>query len=465
MRSGDHDNGGSVGWEWLVVIVGVAVGVRVLGVAALWDDALTGDSEFYSAQARLVAEGEGFVRPFPGSAGGEGGAQSADHPPLFTMYLAAWSLLGAETEAWHRLASSALGVLTVLLVVRVGVQLGGRRAGIVAGLFAAVWPNLWYWEIDVQAEAIAAPCVAAFSLVGLRFLDRPNRKALVSLGVTVGLAALARAELVLLAAAVPVLALALDGLSRLGKVQWIGVSLVATVVTIAPWSVYNLARFDRPVLLSNGLGLVLVSSNCDSTYYGENIGYWWFGCSKSGSLAAGLIPDLDDQSDEDVLKRGVALEYIADHVDRVPAVMTARALRYMGLWPPLAAADRAESSEALPRSVYYVAQGLWLGALGFGIVAIRTGRRAGRRLLPVLAPPVVGLTTAIFVYGILRFRAPTEPPLIALGAWGLVLTGNGAAGWVRSRRRASGLVTRTASQTGQSEQSMPDRLRRVQAGR
>ena len=40
-----------------------------------------------------------------------------------------------------------------------------------------------------------------------------------------------------------------------------------------PWVVYNLGRFEEPVVLSHGDGNVLSGSNCDATYHGTLLGF------------------------------------------------------------------------------------------------------------------------------------------------------------------------------------------------
>ena len=47
--------------------------------------------------------------------------------------------------------------------------------------------------------------------------------------------------------------------------------------TVAPWALYNLARFDRPVLLSTNDGTTLLGANCDTTYY-DDLGGWDIRC-------------------------------------------------------------------------------------------------------------------------------------------------------------------------------------------
>jgi len=400
----------------LGTVVGLALLVRLITLAAAWDDPVVGDALFYSEAGNLLAEGNGFVNPF---AGASGLVPSAAHPPLFTTYLSAWSFVGADTTNWHRIASILLGTATVGLVAASAAHVGGRRAALVAGGLAAAWPNLWYWEVGIQAEALASTFVAAFTLASLRFFASPSRGRLLIVAVTVALAALTRAELVLLAVALIPMVAVVAGISRAIKAGWLGAAALTIAVTIAPWAAYNSTRFDRPVPLSNGLGLVLIGSNCDAAYYGSNIGYWWYGCSSAGSASAGVLPT-DDPSEQDALKRRVAVAYALDHPTRLPAVAGARAARYFGLWSPWQAARLADTQEGMERDVNYAAQLAWLVGIGMAVVGGRKLHRDGTRLLPLLAAPTVGVVTAVLIYAVIRFRAPTEPPVIILAAVGVL---------------------------------------------
>ena len=91
---------------------------------------------------------------------------------------------------------------------------------------------------------------------------------------------------------------------------------------MAPWVIYNLARFDRPVVVTTGFGVTLNISNCDTTYYGPLTGYLSIECARRTALRAraqGL-----DQSEEAARHRKHALEYIGDHKSRLPVVVLAR---------------------------------------------------------------------------------------------------------------------------------------------
>src|SRR6202035_3739557 len=89
------------------------------------------------------------------------------------------------------------------------------------------------------------------------------------------------------------------------------VGTLAALVVIAPWVGYNMSRFERPTFISSGLGITLVSANCDVTLSGNFEGYW--------SLQCGLHAPIDNRADRSVQAaqaQTFALHYISEHKSR-----------------------------------------------------------------------------------------------------------------------------------------------------
>ena len=95
-----------------------------------WDNPIWGDALYYHYQANGLAHGQGFqiFLPFGTDRVAAAGA-SADHPPLFPVYLAVWSLLGASSWHWHMFANVLLGTATVFVCGLVGREIGGIGSG------------------------------------------------------------------------------------------------------------------------------------------------------------------------------------------------------------------------------------------------------------------------------------------------------------------------------------------------
>src|SRR5690606_5068753 len=151
-----------------------------------------------------------------------------------------------------------LGVAAVVLVGLAGRRVAGPRTGLLAAGLATIYPNVWSYDGTLLSETTAILMVAAFLLAVARYVDERSVRRAAVLGAVVGLAALARSELLLLSVfAVAPLALSPrtgDWGERLRQVSAAG---VACVVVLIPWVAHNMMRFEEPVLLSVGFEITL----------------------------------------------------------------------------------------------------------------------------------------------------------------------------------------------------------------
>ncbi len=113
VRAGSAATDGAAGpSKHFVVAVGVvAVVAAIVRLAYIWFDrrdvVFGGDAFYYHQGANLLADGEGFIHPFGWLDGRS--VESADHPPLYIVYLAGWSLMGVRTTTGHMVAERAVG--------------------------------------------------------------------------------------------------------------------------------------------------------------------------------------------------------------------------------------------------------------------------------------------------------------------------------------------------------------------
>ncbi len=90
--------------------VAAAVAVRVVQLAVKWNQPLLlNDSLWYSAQAAVIARGDGFADPFYGG-------PSAEHGPLTPLVLAAVSWVD-DPLPWQRTVMTIAGIATVVGIV------------------------------------------------------------------------------------------------------------------------------------------------------------------------------------------------------------------------------------------------------------------------------------------------------------------------------------------------------------
>ncbi len=388
----------------LLVVLGAAI--RIVHVLTKWNRPLgLNDSLYYSLQAYQLAHGSLFRELFVNQPG-------AEHGPLTSLLMAPVSF-GDDFARWQRLVTLACGIALVWLLARLGERLGGPKVAICAAGIAAVAPNLWMNDGLVMSESVSMLLVACVLWCGVSAVDVASRRSFVMLGLALGLAALARSELIVL---VPLVLVWLGLYRRRHDVAVLSAVLsVAAVVgaVLLPWVAFNLARFENPVLLTTNDGTTLLGANCDSTYNGASMGGWDLSC---------VLADPNYRMDEEpsvraARQRSAAFHYVRGHLGEVPGVVLARAGRTLDLYG-LNDLVHQDVGEERPEWA------AWAGVVSFWTMAFASVSGAwklGRRdrwllLLPCL---VVACTTVLF-YGGHRIRSSAEPSLVLFTALAVV---------------------------------------------
>lgn len=416
----------------LIAAAVLALAVRVAYILIVRHDVPPGgDSFFYHLGSRLLVEGHGFIEPTPFINGIV--EQSASHPPLYLFYLAIPSSVGLDGPVSHMLWSSLVGVGTVVVVGLTGREVAGPRAGLIAAGLAAVYPNLWVFDGFVLSETMAMFTAILSVFLAYRYLRTPTPWRAAALGLACGVAALARAELILL---LPLLVLPCILLTRTiefrKKVKWLVAAGLAALIPIGPWITFNMTRFDRPVFLSTGLEPTMLGANCDETYYGNLTGYFTPQCTES---VFGKTKKGDDQSVRNAVSAKVVREYIWDHKERAPVVVLVRWGRITGLYRP---AQQLQLDEDIEGRENWVALAALLSFYAAAALAVTGGvmlrlRRRRVKVFPLIVPPVIVLFAVALALGSDRYRASAEPALVVLAA---VAINAGLSALQRRRSRA-----------------------------
>lgn len=391
----------------LLALVGVvAFGGRVVYVLAVTDHQRRSlDEQYYSNVAVALAKGDGFRA----STAGGPVRDVAHHPPLTSAALAPAAWLSGDSTLAMRLDVALFGAGVVVLIGLIAREVASERTALLAAGIAAVYPNLWMNDGVLMSEAFAAFGTAVTVWACFRMLRAPTWGNAALAGAGCAFAMLSRAELVLLVPLVvlPTMVIA-RGPNARRKAVLGGVCVFVASVLVAPWIGYNLTRFDRPVLLSDGDGGVLLGANCADTYSGPRIGYWNGFCTVPAPGTADIAA-LNEK------KRERAFEYMGDHLDRLPLVMAVRVARTWSLYAPVAMAEwsvpekRPESASIAGFLTFWA-----LGALAVGGAVVLHRRRV--TVLPlVMLALLVTITSAAF-YGLVRWRLPAEIAVVVLSA-------------------------------------------------
>ena len=397
--------------RWFGGLVLAAAVWRVLYVLMFKvDDDVVGDQIYYSGQAVTIANGNWFADPFiPG-------AYAADHAPLTALAVAPASWDDAEPFVAQRLLMAMYGTAVVAGIGLVTRWLTDRVTSLVAVAIAAVYANLWMNDALIMAETPSALAVVLVLFASYRFdLSRSTRDAVV-MGLAVGLAGLARAELLLLGV-VLVLPMVLFGqhasADRRRRVFHLAVAGLAAVAMVSPWIIRNQVRFDETVTMSTQDGLTLVGTNCPAAFDGPGRGFWHLSCA-----FAVPVPDGADQSVRSAIYRDVAVDYLGDHLDQVPSVVVARLGRGLSVWQvdAMTTLNQGEGRERLASWIGVVQFWTLVPLAAYGLVAWPVAQRRW----PMLALILMSVLTIAALYGIPRFRIAAEVAIVVCGAIGLV---------------------------------------------
>jgi len=391
-----------------------------------------GDAFWYSTVARAVSDGHGFVNLFSNQ-------PTADHPPLTVLLLTPAAHFFDGSTFAMRMTMVLLSTVTIVVAGLLGRRLAGPVAGVAAAVFVAANPSLWVNDILIMSETPTALLLALVFWAGYALIKDPTPRRAVLTGALCGLATLCRAEIALFLPFMvwPAVAMARHR-STLTKISWAAAAAAAAVAVVAPWTIYNLTRFQAPVAVSTNDGVTLLGANCDPAYSGPVAGGWTIdGCltefypkvdaykppltaAQRRQLAsrptssppcpdpAQKRPPCWDSAKVSGLMRTEAVHYIGDHLGELPLVELKRHGLVWGLFHREAVIRSGAFGEArvpwVSRWGFYVT---WLLA-PLTVAGAVVLRRRGTSLVPFGAALAVVLVITSIFYGLVRFRLPYD---------------------------------------------------------
>jgi 4-amino-4-deoxy-L-arabinose transferase-like glycosyltransferase len=391
----------------------------------------------YHTAANVLADGKGFINPWL-YLGRHEVLQYAGFPPGFIVVLAAASLVGLKSYFAQRIWCCVIGAAAVAFCGWTGREIAGPRVGLITAFVVAVYPNIWMNDEIAMSEALSPLIVAIVLLTAYRFWKNPSLRRAVWMGLSVGVAALVRDELSLLALFVVIpMVLTAHALTWQRRFLTLGAGLLCALVVVAPWVGYNLSRFSHPVFISAGLGPTLASTDCESVFYGPNTGYWSYPCAQ----AAPTGPS-EDESAQSAAQEHYALDYVRSHENRIVPVAAARLGRAFGLFHPIQQIRLDRQVETRP--YHWALLGLWM-YYGLALLSIVGAVLLRQRKVPIFPLVGVGLTVVISViltFGDTRYRTTFEVVLAILAS----VTVDWLWSRVASQRRSGSTVDRHPAQ-------------------
>ncbi len=420
----------------LIVLFGLAVRL-VYMYFYKWDQRLWGDAFMYHWTANGIADGFGFQSWLPkaftsnspdalssppytwGLTAGPAGV-AAESPPLFPLYLSAFSFVGLRSFHAHMVASTLLGTASVFVMGLVGRRVVSARVGLIAALIAAVYANFWVYDPLVVSEPMGILAGAVMVLMAYRAWDKPSLVNVIWLGVAFGVAGLIRSEFALLfpLVVVPFVIRAMPGRAVKDRIGYLFACGAVALIIVSPWVIRNLATFDSTTIISHDAGLSLQSGSCDETYYGKSLGWWSKDCFIGGR------PPEGDRSVTDAYWGERATKYIKNNLDRLPVVALARIGRMWAVFRPGTPWGEMKPYDTLPlavieglteKSARLALAQIWI-LMPLSIAGFVLLWRRKRAITPLLALPVLVTFVAVFSFGNMRYRSVAEVALAATAA-------------------------------------------------
>jgi 4-amino-4-deoxy-L-arabinose transferase-like glycosyltransferase len=365
----------------------------------------------------------------PGSGAGGSRGPTAYFPPAFPYFLAAVDLIGGHTgprgAPVHpaRLAQAVLGTATVALVGLVGLEAFGELVGLIALGLAAVYPVLIELSGTIVAENLMTLLVlaAVWAALRIRHAEHPYRWVAVA-GVLTGLATLSHVNSILLVIPLGVAAWSLGRvdmeLTR-HRLAGVGLLVLATVLTLVPWTVRNAIELHQFVPVADETGITLIGTYNAASAANHAIPYRWrVFYTVPGEPTAIKHPTGLTEVELSARLQSQALHYISKHPAAPLAVLYHNSRRLIELEGSYAWKTSASSIDLPLATARIGVFSFWiLCMVAIAGVFTRDVRRAPGWLW--LVPVLLWLSVALVNAETPRFREPIDPFLILLASCAL----------------------------------------------
>lgn len=345
--------------------------------------------------------------------------------PLYPYFLATLYGIFGPSFLVSRIVHAVLGALTCVLVWRVAREFFDRRVALLAAAITAVYSMLIFYEGSLLAENLLTPLTLLAVLAAARALALPSAGRWALAGAAVGLAAIARPNVLLFGV---LLLLWMFGalrerLSPASRLALGGAFAAGVALLVLPVTARNLAVTGDATLIATSGGSNFYSGNhpdANGTYFVP---------SRFPRLATDDAPEqaaIYHQYAESALGRplrpseasaywvGEGLAYIREN----PAAWLRLEVRKLALFFNGTEIWNNRSIE-VSRPFSWV---LRIPLLGFGAIAplallgLATTAREWRRLFPLHAMIAVYLATALLFFVLSRYRVSVVPVLIVFAA-------------------------------------------------
>ncbi|MBZ5557761.1 MAG: glycosyltransferase family 39 protein [Acidobacteriia bacterium] len=400
-------------------VLALAIALRLAYVLLYPQMPMCPDCQAYDEVGRHLAEGRGFVGGFGGDTLFWPQVHDPDAPeigigPVYPTFLAAIYRVFGHEFRWVRVAQALITSLAIIPLFALVDRVLGRAAALGTCVLVALYPAFIVYSGFVLTESLSTAMLIATMWTLQRAWTRGTPMWWAFTGVMMALAALLRAEFVVVLGAAALLTLWRQPTRR--TVMALVLVTAAAAATMTPWTIRNYRLFHR---------FILVSAHDGDTLWISVKGWreWRFGDPELQNLVRGL----SYLEESDALK-GAALREIADRPLRFAWT---RLKRFPDLWLTGHSSNVTGVTDSFQtywrRGAYGVVgvKGVLLalnvGLIGLGLVGgfrAVTSAALSRPDVLLLATPIVCIATVhLVLFAAPRYQIPMMPFVLAFAAW------------------------------------------------
>jgi 4-amino-4-deoxy-L-arabinose transferase-like glycosyltransferase len=361
-----------------------------------------------------------------GSGAGGSRGPTAYFPPAFPYVLAAVDLIDGHTGqvagAVHqaRLSQAVVGTAVVAMVGLVGFEAFGELVGLIALGLAAVYPVLIELSGTIVAENLMTLLVlgAVWAALRIRRSEHPYRWVALA-GVLTGLATLSHVNAILLIVPLGVAAATTAQPALRHRLAAVGLLVLATVLTLVPWTIRNAVELHRFVPVADETGITLIGTYNAASAANHAIPYRWRVFYRvPGEPASINHPTGLTEAELSSKLQSQALHYISKHPAAPFAALYHNSRRLLELEGSYAWKTSASSIDVPLATARIGVLSFWILCL-VAFAGMLTGALRRAPWWVWLTPVLLWLSAALINGETPRFREPIDPFLILLASYAL----------------------------------------------
>lgn len=361
-------------------------------------DPLYGDATGYDILANNLLQGLGLTW--------DGVNPTSARAPGYPALLAVLYWFGGYRLDVVRLFQAFLGALTCFPVYWIGRRLCSTSTGLLAALGWALYPLGIYFVSWLVTESVTVLALWSALATTLHALDSRRPSCAILSGILFGITALFRPVLLLLPAANVAPAILIKTYRR--QLAILFVVILATFLTIAPWTLRNRLVHNAWVVIATNSGL---------NFYGGNNALADGGYRSD--LPPTMLPGMSEPASEQQYYN-MALTWIKEHPAQFLALLPKKLLRFFSAIETTT--GRSEVSLGSATTILNLIYWAFLSVASYGLYRLFRLKPFETTLLLVM-PILYNLFFALVFYGGSRYALPIIPAFLIGASHVLVSSG------------------------------------------